>query len=194
MSSGEEKTLPLRLDVVRELEQPILERLVHLYLHEMSENRDYEIDDFGQFVYPELDRFVRDPHRIAYLFRVKGKLAGFALIKCLESFKGERIFTTTDFFVLNSYRGLGIGEEMARMMFEENHGIWQVPLGNEKDRTRAFWRKIVMRYTGRVFREFETAESDGTMLEFRAPGVRVNAPAAEGAAQDDALWNAALES
>jgi predicted acetyltransferase len=195
MPTGEEKTLPLRLDVVREADQSILERLVQLYLHEMSEHHDHEVDELGQFVYPGLEKFVRENHKIAYLFRVKGKLAGFALVKCLETVKGDRVYTTTDFFILNTYRGLGIGEEMARMVFDENHGLWQVPIGNEKDKTRLFWRKIVMRYTGRKFREFETAESEGTMLEFTAPGVRMHSPAFDLLAQDDTAWKSrALES
>ncbi len=188
MSTGEERALPLRIDIVRESDREILNRLVQLYMHEESEHADYEVDDDGLFIYPGLNEYVTQHNKCAYLLRVKGKLAGFALVKNLESLKGGKVTTISDYFILNNFRGLGIGEEFARMMFDEHHGLWQIPLPVAREGSRTFWKKIVWRYSGSKCKEVETGEWHGTVLEFSSPGARVMEPRLSLKNQEETAW------
>jgi predicted acetyltransferase len=65
-------------------ERPILANLLQFYIHDFSEywsgTSQGEIGDDGRFVDYPLCSYWSDPRRIPLLFRLDGRLAGFALI------------------------------------------------------------------------------------------------------------------
>src|SRR5688572_5313813 len=75
----------LKVAVASVLEQPVVARLMQLYLHDFSEFAQLDpshgdVDDDGLFPYPWLDLYWTEKKREPFLFRVDGRLAGFALI------------------------------------------------------------------------------------------------------------------
>ncbi|MCB0826978.1 MAG: GNAT family N-acetyltransferase [Armatimonadetes bacterium] len=168
--------MPLRLEKVDASEAHILDNLIQLYLHEMGRFMHHEMDDFGRFEHDHLPAFVEATDKDAYLVRVKGKLAGFVLVRDLSSLSNKPIHSISEFFILESYRRLGIGEEIARILFEMRHGTWQIGVHNENNVARTFWRNVIYRYTGSKYREIKVSGWDGPVYEFKSPGFRPKEP------------------
>jgi len=70
-----------RIDVQRAApaERELLQRMLELYQHDLSDLWDQDVDGNGTFGYA-LDRYWSDPDCTPYLFRVDGQAAGFALV------------------------------------------------------------------------------------------------------------------
>jgi len=153
-------------------EKPVLENLMQLYLHEMSKYDDRPLNDDGRYLYPMFDSYFVDDNRFPFLIRVKGKLAGFVLVRNISSVTSEEVHTVAEFFVVEMYRRLGIGEEIARMVFDGMPGTWQVAQKEDNAVARAFWKQVIWRYTAKRFREYRTPDWHGPIFEFSSPGPR----------------------
>ncbi len=164
--------MPLTLTPARTEEKPILDNLLQLYLHEMSKYDDRPLSDDGRYQYPTFEAYFSEETRFPYLIRVKGKLAGFVLIRDIPSVTGDRVHTVAEFFVVEMYRRLGIGEEIARMAFDGMPGTWQVAQKEDNAVACAFWKQVIWRYTAKNFREYRTPDWHGPIFEFASPGPR----------------------
>lgn len=168
--------MPLRLTKATVEQKSLVRNLMNMYLHEVSEYREMELDEEGNFPFPDLSCYWVEPDRRPYLIMVKGKCAGFVLVKDIESLTGHTIHTVPEFFLLNSYRGLGIGEEIARMVFDGHHGLWQIAVPEDNAVARTFWKRVIWRYTGGRLLEFRIQGWNGPVFEFSSPGVRFFIP------------------
>lgn len=157
-------------------QRELLRNLLNMYLHEVSAFDDIELGEDGNLEYPHLSCYWVEPERHPFLIRVKGKIAGFILVRDIESFRGGSIHTIAEFFILNSYRRLGIGEEIARIVFDHFPGQWQVAVLEENKVARSFWKTVVWRYTGGRMHEFRTNDFNGPIYEFSSPGARPVVP------------------
>ncbi|MBX3112385.1 MAG: hypothetical protein KF857_10290 [Fimbriimonadaceae bacterium] len=140
--------MPLKLRQATEEDENVLGRLVQLYLHDSSKYSHQTVDDNGLFSGLDARSLVGDGPCRAYLFHLAGRLAGFAVVKDL----GDQRHMT-DFFVLWPFRRLGVGEEVARLIFSEHPGAWSVPYNENNEVARAFWRAVVYRYSRKDFAE-----------------------------------------
>jgi len=96
-----------------------------------------------------------------FLVKADGRLAGFAFVRDLVSRPGDPpAWEMDEFFILRKYRRRGVGEHLARHLFDRFPGAWVVKQTRHNDAARAFWRKIIGRYTGGRFTE--TLYSEGT--------------------------------
>ena len=74
--------------------------LFELYAHDFSEFHDVELGDDGRFGYNNLPLYWSEPNRHAFLFSVRQKLAGFALVKRGSEITGDEcIWDMAEFFV-----------------------------------------------------------------------------------------------
>jgi predicted acetyltransferase len=60
-----------------------------------------------------------------------------------------------EFFILRKYRHKGVGEYIARTIFDQFTGNWQVAQITENIAATAFWRKVIARYTLDNFQEYD---------------------------------------
>lgn len=153
-------------------QRELLRSLLNMYLHEMTAFDDIEFGDDGNLSYPYFSCYWVEPERHPFLIRVKGKVAGFVLVRDIESFKGGSIHTIAEFFVLQMYRRLGIGEEIARMVFDAFPGQWQIAVQEENKAARSFWKTVVWRYSGGNMSEFRRSDWVGPIYEFKSPGAK----------------------
>src|SRR6187455_2296156 len=65
---------------VREDERQLLDRLMQLYCYDFSEFDPDDVGEDGRFDSVSLDRYGREPGYHAFLLRVRGRPAGFALV------------------------------------------------------------------------------------------------------------------
>ncbi len=60
-----------------------------------------------------------------------------------------------EFFIMRKYRQRGIGEYVARYIFDQFTGAWQVGQIYENQSATTFWRKVIISYTLGDFHEHE---------------------------------------
>jgi predicted acetyltransferase len=110
-------------------EKQIIKNLMQLYKYDTS---DFTLEDptpFGQYEYNYLDHYwtpygVNQEGRKAYLIRVEGQLAGFALI---NNFSLKKLFSIerrsiAEFFIMRKWRRRGIGRIFAYELFNSFDG------------------------------------------------------------------------
>lgn len=181
--------MPLTLNLVTGEEVQILQNLLQLYLHEISRFAPIEISEDGTFDSSGMTSRLLTPEVDAYLVRIKGRLAGFAIVK--PTFQAGEIVarSLTDLFLLETYRGFGIGEEVARMVFDESPGLWHLEIYGQHEEAAKFWAKVIYRYTGDDFRHLSRKGNRSEIFEFRSPAARphFSGPVLEGETMPAAL-------
>lgn len=129
-------------------ERGALEALLQLYVYDFSEMLGLDVEDDGRYRVPKAEG------RDAFLVRVDGTLAGFALHAGTSRLTGEDgVHDVAELFVLQRYRRAGVGEQAARWLFDRFPGRWEVRQRTENVRAIAFWRRVIERYTGGRFEE-----------------------------------------
>lgn len=153
----------VQVTLCRPEEDAVIAALLQLYVYDFSEALSLDVEDDGRF---------RVPHREgrdAFLIRVDGKIAGFALHAGKSRITGaEDVHDVAEFFVLSRYRRTGVGEVAARWLFDRFPGKWEVRQKKENTRAIAFWRRVIDRYTGGRFEEELIADErwDGPVQRF----------------------------
>ncbi len=171
-------TMPLRIEMIGIDDKQILENLLQFYLHEKCKYDPQALSESGRFQYDELQNYFNNAGHTPYFIRVKGRLAGFVLLKQIESHGKTVCHAITEFFILEPYRKLGIGEEIARTIFDEHPGSWQIHAHADNKGGREFLFKVLYRYTGNKFRTTPLPGVNGPVFTFISPGPRVTEPTA----------------
>lgn len=153
---GDRMTAPLSASAptvhpARDEDFDMLGRLLQLYLHDFSEHTGWDVDEDGQFHYAWLDAYRLEKGRHAYVIRVEGRPAGFALVR-----EAERI-QMAEFFVLRKYRREGVGLAAARHLLEAHARAWSIAQLASNPEATSFWRRAIP-----VPFE-ETVQTDGTV-------------------------------
>lgn len=150
--------------------RPTVERLIQLYEYEISGRLGADLGDDGLYPTMNLEAIWRDPYRV-FLVRAHAHLAGFALVTRHPSYIGTgETWLMNEFFVLRKYQRQGVGERAARLLFDQFPGHWEVAELAENVGARAFWRRVIGRYTGGQWRELtiENARWHGPVQSFDA--------------------------
>lgn len=135
-------------------ERPILRHLMELYQYDFSEFDRADIGPLGLYDYPYLDHYWVEPERSPFLVRVDGNLAGFVLVARYNYLTGIKdAWVMAEFFIMRRYRHQGVGEHVARYIFNQFPGAWQVGQITENTPAITFWRKVIERYTRDHFQE-----------------------------------------
>lgn len=158
--------MPLRLLHVDEETRPVWDRLFQLYLHDMSENTGQEPGLDGAFPTRPYDDNESSSRLIVLL---RNKPAGLVSLRSCAGTADLLKRQLDDFFILRCYRRLGIGEEVARMVFDSHPGNWQAGVNLSNESGRLFLRQVVRRYTYRQCRELNTSDGEGVVFEFTSP-------------------------
>jgi predicted acetyltransferase len=134
-------------------QEPILANLLELYAHDFSEFVDVEIGEDGRFGYKRLPLYWSEAGRHPSLVRVDGKLAGLVLVKRGSEISGDAdVWDMAEFFVLRGYRRRGIGTELARRVWREFPGRWEVRVMQSHVPAQSFWAHAVAAFTGESIR------------------------------------------
>lgn len=137
-----------------EVDRTVLENLYQFYVYDFTDFKNWDVELDGRFEDVGLDGCWTDGDRHPFLVRVDGKWAGFAIVDGHSHLSGERgIWAIADFFVLRRYRCLGVGEHVARELFDRFSGRWEVCQFAGNLGAQRFWRKVIARYTGGRFKE-----------------------------------------
>jgi predicted acetyltransferase len=127
----------VQVDIATVHDKPALRQLLELYAHDFSERNGADVGDDGRYGYPHLDAYWQEADRHPFLFRVDGRLAGFALVR------SGAPHDMAEFFVLRKYRRGSVGTDAARTVFARFPGDWQTREQFENTGAIAFWRRAI---------------------------------------------------
>lgn len=163
----------------------IIKNMLPLYLHDLSghyglieghlPNRHGIFEDTDEY------RTLADQYEVQsvwwekpgilypWLIQVNSLPAGFIRIATPPHCAPGVDYFVNDFFLLQPFRGMGIAEKAAVMVFEQYRGEWELFTNPaEKNITgQKFWRKTVSRYTQGQYSERTGETFDGYKLVFR---------------------------
>lgn len=159
----------MTVDVTVELaafeEKSILRNMLQLYIYDFSEFAGFDLDQHGFYGYRYLDHYWAEEGRFPFLVRADGKLAGFVFIRT-ESLETSPRYSLAEFFIMRKYRRHGIGERVAREIFDRFPGRWSFHVDLRNESGLPFWRKVVDRITNGQFTESPGDSANRIVLEF----------------------------
>ena len=118
-------------------DKPVIERLIQLYLHDMTEFNPFPIGRDGLYEYDYLDRFWQRP----FLLWSGDELAGFALVIEECPVTGTKpCWFMAEFFVLKPYRRRGLATAVCASLFEQHRGLWHVAVTERNLAATSYWR------------------------------------------------------
>jgi predicted acetyltransferase len=134
---------------------PVLQNLLELYIHDVSDIFAVELGPDGRFGYDKLPLYWADPvGRHAFLIRCGHHLAGFALAtRGSPATDNPADLDVAEFFVLRGFRRLGVGRAAAFTLWDTITGPWVVRVLESNHTGLGFWSEVVRAYTSGVFFE-----------------------------------------
>lgn len=145
----------------------LVKHLWPCYMHDLSEHMGWGCNSAGQFDgCDSLEPYFTEPRKFAFIFRAGVEPAGFALILG-DNVEPDVDYSITDFFVLRKFRGQGVGERMARELFDQFPRRWKVEQFAANKPAFAFWRKIIDRNSSGNFFESSGASQAGELNVLR---------------------------
>ena len=146
---------------------PIAKNLVPYYIYDMSEYLGWPCTAEGRFGgCDDFESYWQNAGRHAFILRAAGELVGFALIRA-DHDEPDLDYSVGEFFVLRKFRGQGVGEKIARQLFDRFRGQWEVSQLATNQPALAFWRKVISRYSDSNFKEEKEESPWGQMNVIR---------------------------
>jgi predicted acetyltransferase len=146
--------MPVSIHVADKDEQPVIEHLMQLYLHDFFEFDTVEMQSNGQYHYPYLNFYWQDSNRLPFLIRKNGQLAGFALVRReTRALAGQPELNLAEYFILRRLRRLGVGREAAIQLWNLLPGSWTVKVLKSNPGGYRFWKKALSQYKKQGFAE-----------------------------------------
>ena len=168
-TSAQTRILPAVLS-----DRPVIENLLELYIHDLSEPFGIEIGPDGRFGYPDLDLYWSQPDdRHPFLIFESERLAGLALVRRGSPESDDpHTLDVAELFVLRRYRRGGVGTRAAHALWDRLPGRWTVRVLARNSGAVAFWRGAVSAYTRGCFDEREVERRAGLwhVLELQSCG------------------------
>lgn len=137
---------------------------------------DWECPEDGLYECNDIISYFQDPNRLAFYIKVGEEKAGFILLNKVGT-RPDVDWNIGEFFVLAKFQSSGIGQQIAKQLFEKFPGIWEVAAMLENTGAYQFWHKVIERYTDGSFTEKQTTMQEPEphpMLVFRfvSPSIR----------------------
>ncbi|MEM7371913.1 MAG: GNAT family N-acetyltransferase [Bacteroidota bacterium] len=129
-------------------QKPVLRQMMEFYCYDFSEMLDLEVSEHGWYGYKYLDLYWLEEDRHPFFVKVDGNYAGFVLIsKTFKILTDPDGHTIAEFFILRKYRKKGIGSEVAKRMFDQYSGSWEVSVVKKNVPALQFWEKVIQEYS-----------------------------------------------
>jgi predicted acetyltransferase len=149
----------------------ILLNLFELYLHDMAEWFRFDTGADGRYGY-DTEGSVWAPGYDVFLARVGSTLAGFAIVGAAPDwYEHPHVQDVHEFFVIRKFRHAGIGQYMARALWDRTPGEWLVRVLEANAPAVPFWRSTIATYSDGAYLEERRLRNDRPwrFFRFRAP-------------------------
>lgn len=136
----------LVIELVPASKKGVFARYFQFYLHEHAEFTGKK-PRHGLFEYPWLDAYWQEEgQRWPFWAKMAGDIAALALVRLDD----DEHYEMSEFFVINQYRGHGLGDRFARDIFFRFKGRWKLNQAKRNKRAIAFWRRVLSGMTDYV--------------------------------------------
>lgn len=147
----------IKLTKIESKDKSILQNLFQLYMHDITASLPMDVNEHGLFEYNYLDYYFTEENRYAYFVYVEDKIGGFILVDddfmVLDEQKDSPCYNLSEMFILNAYKKRGVGEVVARQIFDMFKGYWEVRPVPKSEGAKRFWLKSIKNYTNDNFIE-----------------------------------------
>ena len=149
------------LEKVTKNEKNKLEKLLQLYLHDLSIYFPITFDSSKcEYVYDDLDKYFTDNY--AYFIKCGNDICGFMLVDNNKNANYE----ISEVFVLNNYKGKKVGTTAVEKIFNMYKGNWTIKTVPSSQMAENFWKKTVDNYTNGNFKIEHTGKYARAELYF----------------------------
>ncbi|WP_157721739.1 GNAT family N-acetyltransferase [Tumebacillus avium] len=148
------------LETVKAEQKEALLNIAEFYIYHFSTLKDIDLNEQGRWEFKPVLNYVdaEAEGRYAYFVRVEGKLAGFVLVS-KDGDEGEA--GIDEFFIMAKYRRNGLGQAVARQLFDMFPGRWFVYEYFKNESAISFWRRVIGEYTNGNYVETPVDEPNG---------------------------------
>jgi predicted acetyltransferase len=105
-------------------------------------------------------RFWSGRGRHLFVLRVRGRLAGFVLVRDRAHYAGRAAREIGEFFVLRKYRRRGVGTQAALATLRRFPGRWELAELTWNVAAQRFWRRVIRRVAVGGFTERRRRNGD----------------------------------
>ena len=163
---GMDNVADVVIEEARLEDRALLENLLELYLHDLSEVFPIEIGPDGRFGYDKLPRYWSEPNRrFPFLIRNGDRVVGFILVTLgSPAIDDPNVHDIAEFFVMRRHRRGGIGRKAAILAWNRYPGKWTVRVSEGNTGALTFWSETITRHTNG---DVEMSELPGTPYRWR---------------------------
>ena len=150
----------LEIKKVRLKEREKLEKLLQLYLHDLSLYFPISFNsDECKYEY-DLNKYFENDY--AFFIELDHNILGFILV----DYNKNNNYEISEMFVLNNYKGHKIGEQAVTKIFDMYKGNWTIKAVPSSPVAESFWKKVVDNYTNGNFKLEHTGKYNRAELFF----------------------------
>lgn len=150
----------IELIKVNKNEKEKLEKLLQLYLHDLSIYFPLDFDSEKYEYKYDLDKYFNND--FAYFIKSDNNILGFILIDN----NGESNYEISEMFVLNNYKNKKVGTISVIKAFALYKGKWTIKAVPKSEIAEKFWVKVVSEYTNNNYELYHTGKYDRAELYF----------------------------
>lgn len=150
----------IELIKVNKNERSKLEKLLQLYLHDLSLYFPLDFDSEKCEYDYDLDKYFDND--FAYFIKSSNDILGFILIDN----NGNYNYEISEIFVLNNYKRNKIGKEVAIKVFDMYKGNWTIKAVPNSKVAESFWKMVVNDYTNNNYIEKYTGKYNRLEIYF----------------------------
>lgn len=133
-----------------------LQNLARFYVYDMSRYCGFlphwECPENGLYEAYDFESYFIESHRYPFLVRVNHELAGFVLVNKM-GLTADTDWNIAEFFITAKFQHRGIGQKIAKQLWQQYPGKWQVSVLPQNERGLQFWRKAISEFTKNQFSE-----------------------------------------
>ena len=146
----------IELIAATQADESVLANLIELYSHDLSDVFELELGANGRYGYSKLSLYwTEKDRRFAFLIKVNGLIAGFALVTRGSPVSDDpNVLDLAEFFIVRRYRRQGLGDRVARTIWDRFAGQWTVRVSVANRGGCEFWQNLIGEYTAGKYEEY----------------------------------------
>ena len=114
------------------------------YLAELSQFVSIEKNTEGQYAYPYLDYYWREPDRHPFIICLDDEAAGFLLVReDMDPADGTSLTEITELYILPAFRQRSVASTAIKEVLGYFPGNWRAAVLRTNDVAYSFWRQLI---------------------------------------------------
>lgn len=135
----------------------VIQNMARFYVYDLSrscglDSEEWAIPKDGLYEHFDFTNYFTENDRDAYIIEICDELAGFVLVNQVTTSKTSK-WNIGEFFILGRFQNKGYGQEVAKVIWKNHPGRWEVSVIPENTSALEFWRKAIREFTLSEFKE-----------------------------------------